>query len=148
EYDATILARAGLDRLGLSDRISFVLDAEQFVPAPAQGALAVQCRSDDAELIELLQAINHAPTAAAVGAERRVLSALHPGCHAPVGVHALLTGDVIAITAFVADVMAVQVIKETAAGKADAAVDVADTLIAKLNEAGVEKILEGYQTNE
>lgn len=145
EYDATVLARAGLDRLGLSDKISFVLDGGQFVPAPAQGALAVQCRSDDTKIKQLLKTINHAPSAVAVGAERRVLSALHPGCHAPVGVHASLSGNEMTITAFVADVMAVKVIKESASGAADAAEDIADRLIEKLIAAGVETILEGYQ---
>lgn len=145
QYDATVLARAGLDRLGLSENISCVLDADGFVPAPAQGALAVQCRSDDAALQALLKQIDHRPTAIAVGAERRVLSALHPGCHAPVGIHAILADATLAVTAFVADVMAARVIKESARGPADDAGAVADILIEKLMTAGVEKILEGYQ---
>ena len=85
ELDAVILARAGLARLGRADEATEVLDPLQVLPAPGQGALAVECRADDTELIALLATLDHADTRAAVSAERALLAALEAGCTAPVG---------------------------------------------------------------
>ena len=79
-----MLARAGLARLGRTDVITETLDPILMLPAPAQGALAVECRLDDHELVELLGALDHAPTRAAVTAERALLATLEAGCSAPV----------------------------------------------------------------
>jgi hydroxymethylbilane synthase len=102
EYHAIVLAQAGLIRLGLQAHISEVFPLEVMLPAPGQGALAVQCRSDDTETIELLTAIHDPLTAAAVGAERAFLSSLGGGCSLPVAAFAeknngtiILTGAVI-----------------------------------------------------
>jgi hydroxymethylbilane synthase len=83
--DAVVLARAGLARLGRLDDITETLDPLQMLPAPGQGALAVECRSDDTELRELLAAIDDAEARACVTAERALLAALEAGCSAPVG---------------------------------------------------------------
>ncbi len=83
--DGVLLARAGLLRLGRADEATEVLDPLQMLPAPGQGALAVECRSADAELVAGLAALDHADTRAAVTAERALLSALEAGCTAPVG---------------------------------------------------------------
>lgn len=94
ELDAVVLARAGLARLGLLDVITEVLDPIQMLPAPAQGALAVECRVDDVDTEHLLQSIvDDAPTRAAVGAERAMLAALEAGCSAPVGALADVVED-------------------------------------------------------
>jgi hydroxymethylbilane synthase len=85
ELDAVILAYAGLRRLGRGDEVTEVLDPIQVLPAPAQGALAVECRSSDHEAIAVLAALNSADTASAVTAERALLAALEAGCCAPVG---------------------------------------------------------------
>jgi hydroxymethylbilane synthase len=85
ETDALILAVAGLSRLGLADRISEALPPEVVPPAPGQGALAVQCRADDAELLDLLGRIDDPETRAAVETERAFLSASGGGCRAPIG---------------------------------------------------------------
>ncbi|MGB9377820.1 MAG: hydroxymethylbilane synthase [Mycobacteriales bacterium] len=85
ELDAVVLARAGLARLGRLDEISEVLDPIQMLPAPAQGALAVECRVDDADLIGLVGHLDDPDTRAAVLAERSLLAALEAGCTAPVG---------------------------------------------------------------
>lgn len=145
DYDAVILARAGLERLNLSGEISFTLNPNTFIPAPAQGALAIQCRTDDAAMVSLLKGIHHAPTQVTVGAERQVLSALHPGCHSPVGVYASLNNQTIQITAFVADIMAVDFIKKEVCGPVDNVGQLADELIEKLRAGGAEEILKGYQ---
>jgi hydroxymethylbilane synthase len=94
ELDAVVLARAGLARLGRLDVITEVLDPIQVLPAPAQGALAVECRVDDVDTEHLLQSIvDDEATRAAVGAERALLAALEAGCQAPVGALADVVED-------------------------------------------------------
>lgn len=94
EVDAIVLASAGLNRLGLTEEGTEVLDPLQMLPAPGQGALSVECRSDDTELVELLAGLDHAPTRAAVSAERAVLATLEAGCSAPLGALAdVVEGD-------------------------------------------------------
>ena len=85
DLDAIVLARAGLVRLGLDAAISEVFTTGQLLPAPAQGAMAIQCRADDRELILRLSVLNHGPTRRAVDAERAMLHALGGGCSVPVG---------------------------------------------------------------
>ena len=95
EYDAVVLARAGLVRLGLEDRITETLDPLQMLPAPGQGALAIECRDADAELVvQLRAALDDPHTRAAVEAERTLLATLEAGCAAPVGALAeVVEGD-------------------------------------------------------
>jgi hydroxymethylbilane synthase len=83
--DAVVLARAGLSRLGRLDEVTETLDPLQVLPAPGQGALAVECRADDADTVAMLAALDDADTRACVTAERAVLAALEAGCSAPVG---------------------------------------------------------------
>jgi hydroxymethylbilane synthase len=85
EVDAVVLALAGLRRLGRADEATEVLDPIQVLPAPAQGALAIECRATDAEVLATLATLDHADTRAAVTAERALLAALEAGCSAPVG---------------------------------------------------------------
>jgi hydroxymethylbilane synthase len=85
ELDAVVLARAGLARLDRLDAVTEALDPLQVLPAPAQGALAVECRASDSELVAQLAALDHAESRAAVVAERALLAALEAGCTAPVG---------------------------------------------------------------
>lgn len=85
ELDAVVLAYAGLRRLGRADVVTEVLDPIQVLPAPAQGALAIECRADDEAVIAILAALDDADTRAAVTAERALLAALEAGCSAPVG---------------------------------------------------------------
>ncbi len=84
ELDAVVLARAGLARLGRVDEITEILDPMLILPAPAQGALAVECRADDADLVAALAALDDPHSRAAVTAERALLAALEAGCSAPV----------------------------------------------------------------
>jgi hydroxymethylbilane synthase len=92
EFDAVVLAYAGLARIGRTDLVTEIFEPEDMVPAPGQGALAVECRADNTELAELLARVDHAPTRAAVTAERSLLAALEAGCSAPVGAYAIHTG--------------------------------------------------------
>ena len=89
ELDAVVLAYAGLARIGRSDQVSEIFEPDNMLPAPGQGALAVECRTADTEIAELLGLVDHAPTRAAVTAERSLLAALEAGCTAPVGAYAI-----------------------------------------------------------
>ena len=91
EYDATLLALAGLRRLELTNAASEVLGSDVIVPAPGQGALAVQVRADDERIRRMVAAIDDLPTRLATAAERRVLNALEGGCQAPIGALATWT---------------------------------------------------------
>lgn len=95
ELDAVVLAYAGLARIAHLDAISQVFETDEMLPAPGQGCLAVECRDDNAELIELLGAINDVPSRAAATAERVMLGALEAGCSAPVGAFASLSGGIL-----------------------------------------------------
>ena len=85
EYDAVVLARAGLNRIGRLDEATEVLDPLQMLPAPGQGALAIECRSGDTALVVELEQLDDPHTRAAVDAERAVLATLEGGCSAPIG---------------------------------------------------------------
>ncbi|MCM3897052.1 MULTISPECIES: hydroxymethylbilane synthase [Gordonia] len=85
ELDAVVVARAGLVRIGRAEEVTEAFDPVVLLPAPAQGALAVECRSDDAELVRILAELDDEATRVAVDAERAVLAALEAGCTAPVG---------------------------------------------------------------
>lgn len=92
DLDAVVLARAGLERLGFMDRVSEVFPVASVLPAPGQGALAIQTRALDREMTELAAALDHAPTHRAVRAEREVLRRLRGGCSVPVGVSVRAVG--------------------------------------------------------
>ncbi|TDK28828.1 hydroxymethylbilane synthase [Luteimonas terrae] len=93
DYDAIVLACAGLQRLGLDTRIRARLDAPDWLPAPAQGAIAIECRDDAPQLQRLLATLDDAPTRRCVEAERAMNRALHGSCHVPVAAFAWLDGD-------------------------------------------------------
>ena len=93
ETDALVLASAGLDRIGLGDRIAERLEPDLLPPAPGQGAIAIQIRRDDARLLALTAAIDDRRTRLAVEAERAFLAAAGGGCRAPIGAHATVAGE-------------------------------------------------------
>ncbi|MGN1045340.1 MAG: hydroxymethylbilane synthase [Candidatus Methanomethylophilaceae archaeon] len=97
-YDAIILAHAGVYRLGI-DMEMHMLPPDEFIPAPAQGAIAVVCRSDDKDMIELLSSVDDPDTRHETNAERRLMKLLGAGCSSPVGINARVTGDVMHINA-------------------------------------------------
>lgn len=101
DYDALILAVAGLERLGLANRITQPLPPPIMFPAVGQGALGLECRSDDDWLLEILQRISHPATFAAVTAERSLLAELRAGCHAPLGVQTNLADGQLRMVAVV-----------------------------------------------
>lgn len=103
EIDALILATAGLKRLAMQDRITQHLGCMDFVAAPAQGALALECRSDDSEAVSLCRQIEHSETRVAVEAERAFISTIGAGCSTPAGAHAKIEGDTITLAAFISN---------------------------------------------
>lgn len=101
QYDALVLAVAGLTRLGLANRITSELCPPQMFPAVSQGAVGVECRSDDDSVRQILGEITDPATLAAATAERSLLSTLRAGCHAPLGVHSTLDGDSLTLEAVI-----------------------------------------------
>lgn len=101
-FDAVLLAMAGLTRLGRAGEATEALDPRVFVPAPGQGAIALECRDADAAVREATLPLHHAETARAVAAERAFLAALGGGCTVPLGAHAAPAGAELELVAFVA----------------------------------------------
>lgn len=132
DYDAIVLAAAGLKRLTLTDRISLRLDPAVFLIAPGQGALAVQVRADASELIALVRSIDHAPTRLAVEAERQVLASLHGGCSIPLGVYSKLEAGRLSLSAVLGSHDGKELVKESISGIAEEGTILARNLAANL----------------
>jgi hydroxymethylbilane synthase len=138
--DAVILAACGLRRLGLDDAITELLDPSVFPPSPGQGALAVQVRAADRELLEMMNAFGDPDADAAVRAERAVLGELHGGCSVPVGALATRRDGVLSLRAQVTSLDGRSRIAGTVTGTDPEAVGAA--LAAKLRERGADAILD------
>jgi hydroxymethylbilane synthase len=141
EYDAIILAVAGLQRLGMSDRIHQVLPPEVSLHAVGQGALGIECRADDPEVLELLKAIEHTPTAQRCYAERSFLRELEGGCQVPIGVNTSLDGNQLTLTGIVASVDGQKLVKETVSGNASDAENLGIELAQQMRQQGAQEIL-------
>jgi hydroxymethylbilane synthase len=111
QYDAIVLAAAGLRRLGLADRICELIPVDVMCPAVGQGALAIETRDDGGTAQEIARKLDHQPTRTAVTAERSLLSVLGGGCQVPIGAHAEVEGSAIHLRAIVASPDGGQVIK-------------------------------------
>ncbi|HUT28164.1 MAG TPA: hydroxymethylbilane synthase [Sedimentisphaerales bacterium] len=140
--DAAVVACAGLYRLGLSDRISAVLDPEQFLTAPGQGALAVQIRADDAELRRLVRGLDDEPTRVATEAERCVLAAMRGGCSIPLGAYARVADNRLVIDAMIADIDGRNLIRRCSSSTLDESHSCAIKLAEELLQVGGREILE------
>lgn len=142
DYDAIILAAAGLGRLGLGHRATMAFDTDVLVPAPGQGALGIECRENDADIRGVLQAMHDGDAAVACSAERLVLEMLEGGCNTPVGVHAVARGESLRVVAVVASPDASRYVKEHAEGEASSWQALAQALVARLRERGAGEIIE------
>ena len=140
-YDAIILAAAGLERLGHGDRIKAVIPSNVCLPAVGQGALAIECRTNDAEVRQMLDFLNDAPTVYATNAERAFLGLLEGGCQVPIGVHADVEGDKIKIEAIIAALDGSTVLRDTVEGPASDAVALGQALGRKMLANGGQEIL-------
>ncbi|MFG1799026.1 hydroxymethylbilane synthase [Micromonospora carbonacea] len=150
DLDAVVLARAGLARLDRADVITETLDPMLMLPAPAQGALAVECRADDTDLVELLAVLDHAPSRAAVIAERALLATLEAGCSAPVAAYAELAegdaGDEIYLRGAVISPDGTRDLRLSRTGTPADAAEIGKALAAELLELGADSIL-GHEGN-
>lgn len=142
EYDALILAVAGLQRLDMSDRIHQILPTDISLYAVGQGALGIECRADDEDVISLLKAIEHIPTRDRVLAERAFLRELEGGCQVPIGVQTQLDGDTLTLTGLVASVEGNPLIKDTVTGAVHQAEQLGIELAQKLRQQGAQEILD------
>ena len=140
-YDAIILAAAGLNRLNLQKRISEVFTLEQMLPAPGQGALAVETRSNDLMTMNVAAALNHEPTSIAVKAERVFLRRMEGGCNVPVAVYALVEDSWISIDGLVISPDGGCTIRESVRERRESAVQAAELLAGRLLERGGRSIL-------
>jgi hydroxymethylbilane synthase len=142
EYDAVVLAKAGLDRLGAAHRISEILSPEVCLPAVGQGAIGVECRADDTESNDILEKLNHAETRAAIRAERTLLAALQGGCQVPLGAWARIDRDELILEACVCSADGQQYVRQRLAGSPDDPSALGERMAALLIEAGANNILE------
>lgn len=135
EYDAIILASAGLIRLGLADRIRHFIEVDISLPASGQGAVGIETRIDDEKVLSYVQALNHPETTACVQAERAMNARLQGGCQVPIGAFATLNGNELSMRALVGSLDGKTIIR--ASGSADKAaaeqlgIDVAEKLLAQ-----------------
>jgi len=146
KLDAVVLAYAGLRRVGLADQVTEVLDPLQMLPAPGQGALAVECRADEPELAEQLrEALDDPASRTAVSAERSVLAALEAGCSAPVGALAEVAlgegGEEVWIRAVAAAVDGTQIVKMSTSGAVDDPVGLGEALARDMIADGASALL-------
>ncbi len=142
EYEAVMLAKAGLDRLGWSGRITETLSPEVFLPAVGQGAIAVECRLKDTEAAELVAGLDDAESRTAIIAERALLSALHGGCQVPLGAWARIERGELVMEACVCSVDGVQYVKQRATSVPEQAAELGGQMANSLMEAGAQSILE------
>lgn len=140
-WEGMILAFAGLDRLGLSDEIAQIIPTSVMLPAVGQGALAIETRADDAELITMLEPINDDETRACTMAERALLRALEGGCQVPIAAHARRDGLTLAIDGLVASLDGTMVIRRSIAGDLADPEALGERLAADLLDAGAGEIL-------
>ncbi len=142
EYDALILAVAGLQRLGMGDRIHQAIPSEVSLHAVGQGALGIECRGDDTEVLELIKAIEHIPTRDRCYAERSFLRDLEGGCQVPIGVNTQLDGDTLTLSGIVASVDGKKLVKDTVTGNASEAEKLGTELAQRMRQQGAQEILE------
>ncbi|WP_458736051.1 hydroxymethylbilane synthase [Zobellella taiwanensis] len=142
EYDAIILAAAGLKRLELEDRITGLLSPEESLPANGQGAVGIECRLDDAELLALLAPLDHAPTRLRVLAERAMNQGLQGGCQVPIGAYAELEDDKLWLRGLVGKPDGSQMIFDEITGLASQGEALGAELAKRLLARGADKILD------
>jgi hydroxymethylbilane synthase len=142
EYDALILAVAGLQRLDLGDRIHQVIPADISLHAVGQGALGIECREDDTEILELLKALQDQPTANRCYAERAFLRELEGGCQVPIGVNTTIDGDTLMLTGIVASLDGKRLVKDSISGAATDADQLGRELALRVKQQGAQEILD------
>ncbi len=145
DLDAVVLAAAGMRRLGLQERITEPLDYSVMLPAVGQGALCIETRSQDDELTEVLDALDHLPTRQAVLGERAFLNRLEGSCQVPIAGFGQMDGDRIVIEGLVADLEGQKMIRSNRSGPADRSEQIGVELAEELLSRGADQILRELQ---
>ncbi len=140
--DAILLACAGLERLGLGERITEVLGVELSVPAVGQGVIGIECREDDSRARKLLAALHHDESFVRLTAERAFAQALGGSCHSPIAAHATLDGGVLALRGFVGAPDGRETYRDAIQGDAANAAELGRTLAARIQAAGAGPLLD------
>ncbi|MCG8044100.1 MAG: hydroxymethylbilane synthase [Candidatus Thiodiazotropha endolucinida] len=148
EYDAIILAAAGLKRLGFEDRITALIGPEQSLPAIGQGAVGIECRMDDPRVNDLITPLHHAETAYCVGAERAMNQRLNGGCQVPIAGYAMLESGNLWLRGLVGEPDGSRIIRGEVEGKTQEARAMGEGLADRLLEWGADEILKAlYDTH-
>ena len=142
QYDAIILAGAGLNRLGLQQRIASLFTPEQMLPAIGQGSLGIELRIADDELLTGMQFLHDPKTAITVAAERAFLLRLEGGCQVPIGAHAVLNDDTVTLTGLIAAVDGTRILREQQSAPMKQAVKLGRSLAETLLDRGGRAILD------
>lgn len=145
QYDALILASAGLRRLGVADRISAAIPINEMLPAVGQGAIAIEVRRDNRAAVETAGHLNHDPTRLACLAERALLRTLGGGCQLPIAAYAFLRGNELIMEGLVASPDGAQIVRDQISGPADAAETLGTNLAQQLISLGANSLLQNLQ---
>ncbi len=140
-WDGMILARAGLDRLGLAEHIAHTISLEWMLPAAGQGALGIECRNNDSKTLELLAPLNHEATRQAVTAERSLLKALDGGCQVPIGTHGKIVGTTLELSGCIAAMNGESLVRAVHTGDATHAIQIGEELAKTLLDIGGKELL-------
>ncbi|MES9950531.1 MAG: hydroxymethylbilane synthase [Candidatus Thiodiazotropha sp.] len=147
EYDAIILAAAGLKRLGFEDRITALIGPEQSLPAIGQGAVGIECRVDDPRINDLIAPLHHAETAYCVGAERAMNQRLNGGCQVPIAGYAMLESGNLWLRGLVGEPDGSRIIRGEVEGKTQEARAMGEGLADRLLKWGADEILKALYDN-
>ncbi|HBH34870.1 MAG TPA: hydroxymethylbilane synthase [Gammaproteobacteria bacterium] len=142
EYDAIILAAAGLKRLGFEQRIRAFLSPQQSLPAIGQGAIGIECRSDDERVHALLEPLHHHPSAVCVAAERTMNERLNGGCQVPIAGYAILDGDRLSMSGLVGEPDGSRILREEISGEVEDAAAIGARIAESLLDQGADEILQ------
>lgn len=141
DFDAIILAAAGLERLGLQHHINQEFTPEEMLPAAAQGVIGIECLKSNDELRTILGKLNHEATARTTIAERAIAKTLQASCQSPVATHAVINNDLMTVTALVAMPDGSRSIRDAISGPVDAALSLGEELANRLLESGADELL-------
>lgn len=142
QYDAIILAAAGLIRLEMPERIKQYIDTDVLLPANGQGAVGIECRSDDEEVKQILSVLEHQETRIRVDAERAMNRRLEGGCQVPIGAFAQVSGEVVLLQGLVGSLDGEEIIRADIAGPSKDAAELGKELAEQLLNLGADKILD------
>jgi hydroxymethylbilane synthase len=141
ECEAAVLAAAGLERLGLAARIRAWLAPGEMLPAAGQGIIGIECRAERADLLAIAAALEHAPTRAALDAERAFAAALGASCQSPIAGHATIDGETLRLSGLAGAADGSRILVDAVAGPARSATAIGEDLAARLLSAGAAELL-------